>query len=263
MLSTSPLTPNTAQSTPGSSQNTNQLPNKKRLRDIDEDDNEKTHRKTKKHKSSRKHKKHRTSSGRKSSCKTVKPIPEEIPETPPKQSPVFSGFTPINKSRKQNPVPPRIRTDTRTPPNINLAPSDTEGIFPSNWGATLTDSDSFPDFSSEPSEPYISDDQDPATGPATGPLAAVSTASSARSSASPEALVRTTVLRVSATPPAPASLVQSAQQAQQQAAQQAAQQAQQQQAQQQAAQQAQQALLLPHQHPSVLHRRFLHRRPLH
>ncbi|KAH8144326.1 uncharacterized protein LAJ45_11688 [Morchella importuna] len=199
------MTPNTAQSTPGSSQNTNQLPNKKRLRDIDEDDNEKTHRKTKKHKSSRKHKKHRTSSGRKSSRKTVKPIPEEIPETPPKQSPVLSGFTPINKSRKQNPVPPPIRTETRTPPNTNLAPSDTEGIFPSNWGATLTDSDSFPDFSSEPSEPYISDDQDPATGPATGPLAAVSTASSARSSASPEALVRTTVLRVSATPPVPAS----------------------------------------------------------
>ncbi|KAH8146315.1 uncharacterized protein LAJ45_09758 [Morchella importuna] len=199
------MTPNTAQSTPGSSQNTNQLPNKKRLRDIDEDDNEKTHRKTKKHKSSRKHKKHRTSSGRKSSRKTVKPIPEEIPETPPKQSPVLSGFTPINKSRKQNPVPPPIRTETWTPPNTNLAPSDTEGIFLSNWGATLTDSDSFPDFSSEPSEPYISDDQDPATGPATGPLAAVSTASSARSSASPEALVRTTVLRVSATPPAPAS----------------------------------------------------------
>ncbi|RPB07085.1 hypothetical protein P167DRAFT_550068 [Morchella conica CCBAS932] len=120
-----------------------------------------THRKTKKHESSRKHKKHRTSSGRKSSRKTVKPIPEEIPETPPKQSPVLSGFTPINKSRNK----------------------------------TL----------SEPSEPYISDDHDPATGPATGPLAAVSTASSARSSASPEALVQMTVIRVSATPPAPAS----------------------------------------------------------
>ncbi|KAH0603121.1 uncharacterized protein H6S33_008125, partial [Morchella sextelata] len=146
-----------------------------------------------------------SSSDRKTSSKTIKPIPEKIPKIPSKQSPVLSKFTPINKSRKHNPVPSPIRSELWTPPNINLAPSYTEGIFPSNWGATLTDSDSFPDFGSELSEPYRSDDQDSATGSVRGPPAAVSTASSERTNASSEPLVWTTVLRVSATPSPTAS----------------------------------------------------------
>jgi hypothetical protein len=175
------------------------------LHDIDEDDNEKTNLKTKKHKWSREHKKHRSYSVHISSRKTLNPILEVILGKPSRQSPVLFGFTQINKSRKQNPVPPPMRTDQQTPLNTNLAPSDTEGIFPSNWEATLTDPNSFPDFGSELSEPYISDDQDPATGPARGPLAAVCTVSSERTGASPEPLVRMTVLMVSATPPPHAS----------------------------------------------------------
>jgi hypothetical protein len=105
---------------------------------------------------------------------------------------VLSGFTPINNSRKQNPVPPPIRTELRTP---SITASDTEGLFPPEWGTIQSDS--------EPN------DQDPEAGPATvlgrGPLAAVSTASSACTSASPEAPVRTTVLPICSDPAAPAS----------------------------------------------------------
>ncbi|KAH8145180.1 uncharacterized protein LAJ45_10844 [Morchella importuna] len=117
MLSTSPLTPNTAQSTPGSSQNTNQLPNKKRLHDIDEDDNEKTHRKTKNT--------NRPENIRNTELPQVAIVPQNCQAYPggdtrntPKQSPVLSGFTPINKSRKQNPCYP---TSTASAPQKNVA----------------------------------------------------------------------------------------------------------------------------------------------
>jgi hypothetical protein len=105
---------------------------------------------------------------------------------------VLSGFTPINNSRKQNPVHPPIWTEPRTP---SITASDTEGLFPPEWGTIQSDS--------EPN------DQDPEAGPATGsgrgPLAAVSPASSAYTSASPEAPVRRTVLPVRSAPSAPAS----------------------------------------------------------
>jgi hypothetical protein len=154
---------------------------------------------------------------------------------------VLSGFTPINNSRKQNPVPPPIRTEPRTP---SITASDTEELFPPDWGTIQSDS-----------EPNDQDpDAGPAIGPGRGPLAAVSTASSSRTSASPEALYRQpyfpfvlpqqhpSVLSKETLPRRPQYIGPG---------------------QVQSARLSQKHPLLFHKHPPVLHRGLKHRRPLH